>query len=43
MHVVAERNVHVAAVELTRQAAAVEWRDCVSAVGQSVGQYHCVV
>lgn len=32
LHVVAERNVHVAAVELAGQAAAVEWRDGVRAV-----------
>lgn len=37
LHVVAERNVHVAAVELAGQAAAVEWRDGVRAVCVCVG------
>lgn len=32
LHIVAERNVHVAAIELAGQAAAVEWRDGVGAV-----------
>lgn len=33
LHVVAEWNIHIAALELTGQATAVEWSDCVSTAG----------